>query len=383
VLVAGGFSGGSGGFLASAEIFSTATDTFSSAGIGSMSYPRTGAAAAPLPDGKVLVAGGSSGSGTYYDSAEIFDPASNSFSPVANPMTAFREGPAAVPLSDGRVLVAGGWNGANNLSSAEVFTPGSTDTDGTFSPVGFMGTARSFPVAAPLPGGRVLVAGGANSTGGLASAVVFDPATNTFSPTGGMSTARHGAVAAALPDGRVLVAGGNDGSINPFIFSSAEVFDPATNSFSSAGIGSMGVARSTPVAAPLPDGRVLVAGGYNSDALSSAEIFAASNSFTTKVKGKKLLVSVSATGKVDVADAASKALAGATAAKKKKPLLLKPSSASGGPGTITVKLKLTRAAKKKLASKGKLKLRAKVTFTPVGGIANTQTVKLKLKGKKR
>jgi Ca2+-binding RTX toxin-like protein len=80
------------------------------------------------------------------------------------------------------------------------------------------------------------------------------------------------------------VAGGAysfPGALYGCSLSSAEVFNPATNTFSSAGIGSLSVGRSGLAAAPLPDGRVLVAGGGNAfapnvgaDALSSAEIFA-------------------------------------------------------------------------------------------------------------
>ena len=105
----------------------------------------------------------------------------------------------------------------------------------------------------------MLVAGGDNGSSVFSSAEVFNPATNSFSSAGigSMSIARTGAVAAPLPDGRVLVAGGRNG---PSYLSSAEVFNPSTNSFSSAGIGSMVTPRGVAVAAPLPDGRVLVAG---------------------------------------------------------------------------------------------------------------------------
>jgi hypothetical protein len=105
-----------------------------------------------------------------------------------------------------------------------------------------------------------------------------------------------------------------------------------------------------------------------------------SNSFTVKVKGKKLLVSVQAPGKVDAIDAAA---GGKAAAAAKKPRLLKPSTGSGGPPTIVVKLKLTKAASQTLSSTGKLKIRARITFTPEGAAPNTSTSKLKLKSKKK
>jgi hypothetical protein len=107
-------------------------------------------------------------------------------------------------------------------------------------------------------------------------------------------------------------------------------------------------------------------------------VVGAPNAFTAKVKGKKLIVSVQSPGTVKVTDAAGGAK---SAAKKKSKLLLKTSSATGDTPKITVKLKLTKLGNSKLQSKGKLKAKAKVTFTPDGGTAKTQNLKLKIKGK--
>jgi RTX calcium-binding nonapeptide repeat (4 copies)/Kelch motif/Galactose oxidase, central domain len=276
VLVAGGSVGGRiERVFPTAEVFDPGTNSFSSAGIGSMSVPRSGAVAAPLPDGRVLVAGGFSDRGPMLSTAEIFNPATNSFSSAGiGSMSVPRVGAAAAPLPDGRVLVVGGCCSSvfpYSLSSAEVFDPATNSFSSAGT--GSMSTPRSGAAAAPLPDGRVLVAGGGQEFGTGGSAEVFNPGTNSFSSAGigSMSVPRYGAAAAALPDGRVLVAGG--GFSDP---SSAEVFDPATGTFSSAGIGSMSVERRDAAAAPLPDGRVLVAGGdigFGSD-LSSAETFA-------------------------------------------------------------------------------------------------------------
>jgi Low-density lipoprotein receptor repeat class B len=106
-----------------------------------------------------------------------------------------------------------------------------------------------------------------------------------------------------------------------------------------------------------------------------------SNEFTTKVKRRKLIVSVKAPGTVSVSDAAAKKGTASVAAKK--PRLLKSSSGSGGPPTIVVKLKLTKVASQTLTRKGKVKVRARITFTPEGAVANTRTSKLKLKSKRK
>jgi virginiamycin B lyase len=104
-----------------------------------------------------------------------------------------------------------------------------------------------------------------------------------------------------------------------------------------------------------------------------------SNAFTFRVKGRQLQIAVSAAGEVDVADAG--AALSASAAKRR--LLLKPSSGSGGAPAITVPLRLTKAGKRLLRSWGKARVQASITFTPQGGLANTQTAKLKITGKKK
>jgi Ca2+-binding RTX toxin-like protein len=109
---------------------------------------------------------------------------------------------------------------------------------------------------------------------GLSSGEVFDPATNTFSSAGigSMSAPRSGAAAAPLGDGRVLIVGGYP-IAQPLVPSSAEVFYPATNSFSSAGIGQTFNPRYAAAAAPLPGGGVLVAGGGAPSDWATAEVF--------------------------------------------------------------------------------------------------------------
>jgi hypothetical protein len=97
-----------------------------------------------------------------------------------------------------------------------------------------------------------------------------------------------------------------------------------------------------------------------------------------KVKDRKLVLKLPSAGEVQVTDAKSKKRsAGATVSKSKKSL--KPSQKSGGPGKLKVKLRLTKAAAKKLRRLGKLKLKAAITFSPTGGWPATKKAKLKLK----
>lgn len=210
-----------------------------------------------------------------------------------------------------------------------------------------------------------------------AIATAAGDAPGSFSATGSMTKTRFGAAAARLPNGRVLIAGGTGADERQ----SAEIFKQRTGSFKRT--GSMTVRRFVPAAAPLPNGRVLVAGGFDgSTRFSSAEIFAATNAFSFSVKGRKLLVSVEATGRVSVSDAAAR-LNASVAKKKKRRLLLKSSDTSGDPPTITVALHLSKVATQRLRRTGRVAVRARITFAPQGGLANTQTAKLKIKGKKK
>src|SRR5215471_5185241 len=63
-------------------------------------------------------------------------------------------------------------------------------SNGSITNTGSLGTARAFAVAAALPNGKVLVAGGANASGAaLASAELYDPVSGTFIATGSMANA--------------------------------------------------------------------------------------------------------------------------------------------------------------------------------------------------
>jgi Galactose oxidase, central domain/Kelch motif len=270
VLVTGGDSQ-SPSAEASAELYSPATNTWTAA--ASMSAARMYHTATLLLDGRVLVAGGC-GSGTPCDavlsSAEIYDPRTALWSTTA-PLASPRLFHTATLLRDGRVLVLGGCVSdpcREGLSSAEIFNPGS----GSWSSAGNMAQGRLFPSASLLPDGRVLVAGGCTfdlCSNPFSSAELFEPSSSTWSPAGDLSVARFLHSATVLADGRVLVAGGL--AAPDTALASAELFDPASGSWSPT--GSMSGTRECHAAVRLTDGRVLASAGYSGGFLVSTEIY--------------------------------------------------------------------------------------------------------------
>jgi WD40 repeat protein len=250
VLIAGGMQR-SEAFSNSAELYDPATGTFAAA--SSMTTSRAGHTATLLPTGKVLIAGGSNSE--WLSSCELYDPATGRFTPAGN-LSIRRGGSTTTLLRNGTVLFTGGFDGELH-SSAEVFDPATA----TFKPVGKMSAGRSAHTATLLPDGKVLITGGGARREVLASAEVYNPATGAFTPTGNLSVPRHKHAAMLLPDGKVLVLGGSDNRDSRGQYDSAEIYNPATGAFTATVSMSAARFKFPDAVATLKSGKVLVAGG--------------------------------------------------------------------------------------------------------------------------
>lgn len=257
VLIVGGYGEGPA-TLATAEIFDPRSNSF--AATGSLLAARSDHVAVLLQSGKVLVMGGVGPGWEFLQSAELYDPATGRFS-SAGSMSVARESHVAVRLMDGRVLIVGGHRGRRAdvtiHASAEIYDLASS----TFSRVGDMHIRRHKHDAVLLPGGQVLIIGGADqrdSRGVYNSTELFDPKTGTFTDGPSMNLMRYklAGTSFVLPSGMVLIAGGAP---------QAETYDPRTRSFTVVA-GDVRMAGQFSAAALLNTGGALITGGYgNSD----------------------------------------------------------------------------------------------------------------------
>jgi N-acetylneuraminic acid mutarotase len=264
--------------LGTAELFDPVAGTWTPT--GSLNVPRSGHTATLLANGKVLVAGGSiydinTFTSTNMPSAEIYDPASGVWSQV-NSMSSPRSGHTSTLLRNGKVLVAGGYS-SNSLDSAELFDP----TTGAWSAAGTIPGPRGSHSAVLLPNGKVLVAGGAYGDS-IATAALYDPVANSWSAANPMAYKRQSFTMNLLPNGKVMVSGG---WFQLTVYTNSEIFDPATGQWTAT--ASMNVKRYGATSTVLANGRVLVVAGadesgFDTVTVGSTEVYdSTANSFSS------------------------------------------------------------------------------------------------------
>jgi N-acetylneuraminic acid mutarotase len=247
-----------------------------------------------LGNGKVLVAGGLAGGSSTLRSAEIYDPVSDAWSSAGNMLTA-RSGHTATLLASGKVMVTGGIGlpvfpafVGSPLASAELYDPASN----TWSAAPAMAEPRQGHSATPVPnslstfGGGLLVLGGTGTTTPLATGQSFSITFNSWAPTPLLPYARTGHTATPLANGKVLVLG----RTSPAGYPTADLFNPGTGSWAVSRPPNMATDRSGHQATLLLNGDVLVTGGDDSSGpLASFEIYRPSTNLWLALNSTSML----------------------------------------------------------------------------------------------
>ncbi|MGE0884001.1 MAG: kelch repeat-containing protein [Blastocatellales bacterium] len=279
LFVVGGFRALQGGADNTGEIYSPSSKSWSSA--GTFGEARGAHTATIMANARVLIVGGAPiGSvSSALSSVEFFDPANGRWLTQGSSPNQLRYAHTATLLANGRVLIAGGRDANGAMKFAEIYDP---PTD-TWTQTGDMKIARGDHRATLLRNGKVLVTGGIDGGGSvLDSAEVYDPVTGSWSLTNNvMPNKRANHTATLLADGRVLAVGGWNVSFGVNILKGCDIYDPATNSWMTA--GSLNDQRRYHTATLLYDGRVLAAGGEPETSLKTSELYDPATNRWTKL----------------------------------------------------------------------------------------------------
>jgi hypothetical protein len=188
----------------------------------------------------------------------------------------FTVGPAAVNISAIANTTSQNLTVGTPMASFSPLLPSGGTLPYTFSYTGTLPAGLSFdittgavtgtPTAYYASANLVFSVQDANSVVASTTSTVSFSVSN-WRTTGSMVTARGSHTATMLDDGTVLIAGGTNGTA----LSSAELYDPVTGLFSAS--GTMGEARMQHTATLLPNGKVLVTGGIGTGVFASAELY--------------------------------------------------------------------------------------------------------------
>jgi len=217
-----------------------------------------------LQNGKVLIAGGAQNP----TQALLYDPETR-IGRTLTPMSGGHVIGTATLLNDGRALIVAG-----DDNSLEIFDP-VLETWTNALPLPY---AISRHTSTLLPNGKLLIAGGqlTDYSPGLlyTNCFLFDSISWHWTETQPMLEPRRRHTATLLNSGKVLVAGGFNSGPTSLIQKNAELYDPATESWTYT--GALNIARRFHTATLLPSGKVLVAGGERTNlqiATATAELY--------------------------------------------------------------------------------------------------------------
>ena len=223
ILISGGFDT-NGNRLGTAALLTTSSSPVIVKITSPMAAARVGHAVAPVKftdgDGALLFGGLSAGSTEVVVERLV----NQSFSTYdLGPGVTNRNGATATTLADGRVLIVGGTDATGPLASGFVVTP---QVPPLVTPMAAVLSAPRSGHTATLVGGNILVCGGTTAMTGdvAASCDLIDGGNLTIKETIPMGTGRTGHTAVQLETGPILIAGGSDATGAPL--SKIEIYMP-------------------------------------------------------------------------------------------------------------------------------------------------------------
>lgn len=308
VLVCGGCDGAD--VLDTAEVYDPALDAWTVLAT-SLTRPRMLHSATLLADGqRIVIAGGTDGVAITYNDGEIFDPATYSFTPIADTMCSRRQMHTSVLTAQGDVLYFGGQYIMGSLFFANM-TEYYDEALNRFDPVGTPRFVRVLHTMNRLSGGTVVATGGLGFQAGGPRSPTLLKSIQLWSTSPIITEricwryldgfGRCGHVAVSLPGGQMLIASGYN--MNIFLYTTppftgskaAELFkenEPYLGDESIEIVGEMSAVRFVPIAELLGNGKVLIAGGTDDSlsamALRSAELYDPSSATFADSTGRML-----------------------------------------------------------------------------------------------
>jgi len=248
--------------------------------------PRLFAAASEV-GGKIYVMGGYGAGSTVLNTLEVFDPASNSWYELVSTGTFIPRFGQSSSVINGKIYVMGGLTEPSDSSTVnllEVFDPQSNVWS---KPTTTGISTKRYGFTSAVINGKIYVIGGkgkAADVGYVTTVEVFDPSTNQWAApvTTGTFTARSQLTSCVI-NNKIYVFGGGDSTK---VFNTLQVFDPLTNSWSTPTTTGTSTARRGTASGVL-DGKMYVIGGYDyytsgGHDLNTVEVFdPATNVWTT------------------------------------------------------------------------------------------------------
>ena len=273
IYVIAGFDSG-GASTSTVEVYNPATNSWASAQSIPIANNHGNAAVAA---GKLYTFGGVS------NAAFVYDPALNTWSPVAS-MNFQHGGTAAVGVINNKIYVAGGTGGGMQQRELEVYDPAAN----TWTNLAPMDVPRNHTGGGVI-NGKLYVAGGRDSATAPTALEVYDPQTNAWTTLAPMPTGRSG-IGVGVVGGELYVFGGEIPALHPEV----EVYNPESNSWRS--LADMPTPRHGLWASVIGN-RIFLPGG------GSQQGFGASNvNDVFAVSGKATFANVSSRLKVETGD---------------------------------------------------------------------------------